>query len=104
MNKIVCCLLPALLSAISLSAQSRHGLLRKGDRQYDQEHYKEAEQFYRDAADRKYGDPKRCTTSETASINKENGKMQPYDSGNRHDWRPIPGSKRMRFITSAMHI
>jgi len=57
MNKIVYCLLAAFASAVSLSAQSQHRLLRKGDRQYDQEHYKEAEQFYRDAADRKYGDP-----------------------------------------------
>ena len=57
MNKIVYCLLAAFASAVSLSAQSQHRLLRKGDRQYDQEHYREAEQFYRDAADRKYGDP-----------------------------------------------
>lgn len=57
MNKIAFCLLAAFASAVSLSAQSQHRLLRKGDRQYDQEHYKEAEQLYRDAADRKYGDP-----------------------------------------------
>lgn len=57
MNKIVYCLLAAFAPAVFLSAQSQHRLLRKGDRQYDQEHYKEAEQLYRDAADRKYGDP-----------------------------------------------
>lgn len=39
-----------------LYAQSIHKLLRKGDRQYDQEHYKESEKYYRDAADRHYGD------------------------------------------------
>ncbi|MBV6439477.1 MAG: hypothetical protein EPGJADBJ_01118 [Saprospiraceae bacterium] len=50
-------LLFIVFSGISLSAQSSHKKLRKGDELYDLEHYKEAEQQYREAADLKYGDP-----------------------------------------------
>lgn len=50
-------LLFLLFSVIALSAQSSHKKLRKGDELYDLEHYKEAEQHYREAADLKYGDP-----------------------------------------------
>lgn len=39
------------------SAQSSHKQLRSGDEQYDLEHYKAAEQHYREAAELKYGDP-----------------------------------------------
>lgn len=46
-----------LLLAGTTAAQSRHQLLRKGDRAYDLEHYQESEQYYRDAADRQFGDP-----------------------------------------------
>ena len=42
---------------VSVSAQSSHQQLRSGDEQYDLEHYKEAEQHYRKAAELKYGDP-----------------------------------------------
>ncbi|HRI61475.1 MAG TPA: tetratricopeptide repeat protein, partial [Saprospiraceae bacterium] len=50
-------LLILLTTFASLSAQSSHQHLRNGDAQYDLEHYKEAEKYYRDAADLKYGDP-----------------------------------------------
>lgn len=46
-----------LLVCLASHAQSAHKLLRKGDREYDLERYKEAEKHYRDAADLQYGDP-----------------------------------------------
>lgn len=50
-------LLLPLLHISPLGAQSAHNHLRKGDAEYDKEHYKEAEKHYRDAAELKYGDP-----------------------------------------------
>ncbi len=58
MSKIICCLFAALVFAIPISGQSQHKLLRKGDRQFDLEHYQESEKYYRDAADRRFGDPR----------------------------------------------
>lgn len=46
-----------LTVSASVSAQTSHQQLRSGDEQYDLEHYKEAEQHYREAAELKYGDP-----------------------------------------------
>lgn len=51
------CLFFALFYCVSLCAQSSHNHLRKGDAEYDKEHYKDAEKHYRDAAELKYGDP-----------------------------------------------
>ena len=48
----------AFFAIAALQAQSTHRLLRKGDRQYDLENYKESEKQYREAADRHYGDPR----------------------------------------------
>jgi tetratricopeptide (TPR) repeat protein len=38
-------------------AQNNHRSLRKGDSEYDAQRYKNAEKYYRDAADLQYGDP-----------------------------------------------
>ncbi|GAB4488092.1 MAG: tetratricopeptide repeat protein [Saprospiraceae bacterium] len=43
--------------AVPALAQSPHHHLRKGDSEYDLEHYKDAEKHYREAADLNYGDP-----------------------------------------------
>ena len=50
-------LILGLLYGFPLCAQSSHNHLRKGDAEYDKEHYKDAEKHYRDAAELKYGDP-----------------------------------------------
>ncbi|HAD10900.1 MAG TPA: aerotolerance regulator BatC [Saprospirales bacterium] len=51
-------LLLALGAVQSAAAQETHGFLRKGDRAYDRDQYKEAEQQYRNAADRDVRSPK----------------------------------------------
>lgn len=57
MVKICIAALALLTSCAALSAQSAHKSLRKGDSEYDLEHYKNAEKHYLNATDLKYGDP-----------------------------------------------
>lgn len=51
------CLAAMILFSQSLAAQSAHQLQRQGDREYESAHYREAEEAYRQAGQKKENDP-----------------------------------------------